>query len=68
MIFYEKNFRYNEGVIIVVVKSIEKFGFKVFIVVDVFNVIVNGYIRLKVVKYLGLKEVFIIIVDDLILE
>ncbi|EGO2614846.1 ParB N-terminal domain-containing protein [Enterococcus faecalis] len=65
LIPYEKNPRHNEDAITAVAKSIEKFGFKVPIVVDAFNVIVNGHTRLKAAKYLGLKEVPTIIADDL---
>ncbi|EGO8140421.1 ParB N-terminal domain-containing protein [Enterococcus faecalis] len=65
LIPYEKNPRHNEDAITAVSKSIEKFGFKVPIVVDASNVIVNGHTRLKAAKYLGLKEVPTIIADDL---
>jgi site-specific DNA-methyltransferase (adenine-specific) len=65
LIPYEKNPRHNEGAITAVAKSIEKFGFKVPIVVGASNVIVNGHTRLKAAKYLGLKEVPTIIADDL---
>lgn len=65
LIPYEKNPRHNEGAITAVAKSIEKFGFKVPIVVDASKVIVNGHTRLKAAKYLGLKEVPTIIADDL---
>ncbi|HAP5599495.1 TPA: ParB N-terminal domain-containing protein [Enterococcus faecalis] len=65
LIPYEKNPRHNEDAITAVAKSIEKFGFKVPIVVDASNVIVNGHTRLKAAKYLGLKEVPAIIADDL---
>ncbi|MGT9528246.1 DNA modification methylase [Enterococcus faecalis] len=65
LIPYEKNPRHNEDAITAVAKSIEKFGFKVPIVVDASNVIVNGHKRLKAAKYLGLKEVPTIIADDL---
>ncbi|MDK7932874.1 DNA modification methylase [Enterococcus faecalis] len=65
LIPYEKNPRHNEDAITAVAKSIEKFGFKVPIVVDASNVIVNGHTRLKAAKYLGLKEVPTIIADDL---
>ncbi|WP_311052743.1 DNA modification methylase [Enterococcus faecalis] len=65
LIPYEKNPRHNEDAITAVAKSIEKFGFKVPIVVDASNVIVNGRTRLKAAKYLGLKEVPTIIADDL---
>ncbi|HAP5359966.1 TPA: ParB N-terminal domain-containing protein [Enterococcus faecalis] len=65
LIPYEKNPRHNEDAITAVAKSIEKFGFKVPIVVDASNVIVNGHTRLKAAKYLGLKEVPTIIANDL---
>ncbi|WP_217953895.1 DNA modification methylase [Enterococcus faecalis] len=65
LIPYEKNPRHNEDAITAVAKSIEKFGFKVPIVLDASNVIVNGHTRLKAAKYLGLKEVPTIIADDL---
>lgn len=65
LIPYEKKPRHNEDAITAVAKSIEKFGFKVPIVVDASNVIVNGHTRLKAAKYLGLKEVPTIIADDL---
>lgn len=65
LIPYEKNPRHNEDAITAVAKSIEKFVFKVPIVVDASNVIVNGHTRLKAAKYLGLKEVPTIIADDL---
>ncbi|HAP3036197.1 TPA: ParB N-terminal domain-containing protein [Enterococcus faecalis] len=65
LIPYEKNPRHNEDAITAVAKSIKKFGFKVPIVVDASNVIVNGHTRLKAAKYLGLKEVPTIIADDL---
>ncbi|EOA8288005.1 DNA modification methylase [Enterococcus faecalis] len=65
LIPYEKNPRHNEDAITAVAKSIEKFGFKVPIVVDASNVIVNWHTRLKAAKYLGLKEVPTIIADDL---
>lgn len=57
LIPYEKNPRHNEDAITAVAKSIEKFGFKVPIVVDAS--------KLKAAKYLGLKEVPTIIADDL---
>ncbi|MGH2217493.1 ParB N-terminal domain-containing protein, partial [Enterococcus faecalis] len=65
MIPYKKNPRHNEDANTAVPKSIEKFVFKVPIVVDACNVIVNGHTRLKAAKYLGLKEVPTIIADDL---
>lgn len=62
---YERNPRKNEGAVEYVANSIKEFGFKVPIVVDKENVIVAGHTRLKAAKYLGLKEVPVIVADDL---
>lgn len=45
--------------------SIKNFGFKVPIVIDNQNEIVNGHTRLKAAKKLGLDEVPVIVADDL---
>lgn len=45
--------------------SIKEFGFKVPIVVDGENVIINGHTRLKAANKLGLKQVPVIVADDL---
>lgn len=62
---YEKNPRKNENAVEYVANSIKEFGFKVPIVVDKNNVIVAGHTRYKAAKKLGLKEVPVIIADDL---
>lgn len=49
----------------IVAKSIDKYGFKQPIVVDKNNVVVVGHTRLKAAKKLGLKEVPVIVADDL---
>ncbi len=54
---YEKNPRKNEGAIDAVAKSIQEFGFRVPIVVDVSGVIIAGHTRLKAAEKLGLAEV-----------
>lgn len=48
-----------------VANSIKEFGFKVPIVVDKTNTIVNGHTRLKACKKLGIKKVPVVIADDL---
>ena len=62
---YENNPRLNDSAVDYVANSIKEFGFKVPIVVDKNNVIVAGHTRLKASKKLGLKEVPIIVADDL---
>ena len=51
---YINNPRNNEGAIDKVASSIKEFGFKVPIVIDKDNVIVNGHTRLLASKKLGL--------------
>lgn len=62
---YNKNPRINEQAVFAVAESISEFGFKVPIVVDKDNVIINGHTRLKAAKSLGLKEVPVVVADDL---
>lgn len=65
LIPYENNPRNNEGAVDYVANSIKKFGFKVPIVIDKNKVIVAGHTRYKASLKLGLKEVPVIIADDL---
>ena len=65
LIPYINNPRNNENAIDKVASSIKEFGFKVPIVIDKDNVIVNGHTRLLASKKLGLKEVPCVIADDL---
>lgn len=62
---YDKNPRKNDGAIDMVANSIKEFGFKVPIIIDKNNIIVAGHTRHKAAKKLGLKEVPVIIADDL---
>lgn len=62
---YENNPRFNDEAVDKVANSIKEFGFKVPIVVDKDNVIVAGHTRLKAAKQLKLKEVPVIVADDL---
>lgn len=63
--FYENNPRNNDDAVEVVKKSIEKFGFKVPLVIDKNNVIVCGHTRAKACIELGIKKVPCVIADDL---
>ena len=65
LIPYINNPRNNDNAIDAVASSIKNFGFKVPIVVDSNNEIINGHTRLKAAKKLGLETVPVIIADDL---
>ena len=65
LIPYINNPRDNTNAIDKVASSIQEFGFKVPIVVDKDNVVINGHTRLLASKKLGLEEVPCIIADDL---
>ena len=65
LIPYENNPRKNDDAVDYVANSIKEFGFKMPIVVDRGGVIIAGHTRLKASKKLGLKEVPVIIADDL---
>lgn len=62
---YENNPRNNDEAVEYVANSIKEFGFKVPIIIDKDNVIVAGHTRLKAAESLGLKEVPVILADDL---
>ena len=65
LIPYANNPRMNDNAVDAVAASIKEFGFKVPIVVDGENVIINGHTRLKAAHKLGLKQVPVIVADDL---
>lgn len=65
LIPYVNNPRLNDNAVDAVAASIKEFGFKVPIVVDGENVIINGHTRLKAARKLGLKQVPVIVADDL---
>ena len=65
LIPYENNPRFNDDAVEYVAKSIEKYGFKVPIVIDKDNVIVTGHTRWKAANVLGLHSVPCIRADDL---
>ena len=65
LIPYINNPRNNDDAVDAVASSIKNFGFKVPIVIDGQNEIINGHTRLKAAKKLGLNEVPVIITDDL---
>lgn len=65
LIPYINNPRNNENAVDKVASSIKEFGFKNPIVIDKNNIIINGHTRLLASKKLGLKEVPVIVADDL---
>lgn len=65
LIPYINNPRNNDNAVDAVASSIKNFGFKVPIVVDTNNEIINGHTRLKAAQKLGLETVPVIVADDL---
>ena len=65
LIPYINNPRNNENAVDKVASSISEFGFKNPIIIDKNNVVINGHTRLLASKKLGLKEVPVIVADDL---
>lgn len=65
LIPYDNNPRKNDEAVDYVANSIKEFGFKMPIVVDRGEVIIAGHTRLKASKKLGLKEVPVVVADDL---
>ena len=65
LIDYARNPRKNDDVIDRMVASIKEFGFKIPLLIDKNFVIIDGHLRRKAAKKLGLKELPCIIADDL---
>ena len=65
LIPYINNPRNNENAVDKVASSITEFGFKNPKVIDKNNIVINGHTRLLASKKLGLKEVPVIVADDL---
>lgn len=65
LIPYINNPRNNDKAVDAVASSIKNFGFKVPIVVDSNNEIINGHTRFKAAQKLGLETVPVIVADDL---
>lgn len=62
---YKNNPRLNDEAVDAVANSIKEFGFKVPIIIDRNNVIIAGHTRLKAAKRLRLKEIPVVVADDL---
>lgn len=62
---YDKNPRKNDNAVDSVAESISEFGWKKPIVVDVNGVIASGHVLYKAAKRLNMKEVPVLVADDL---
>lgn len=62
---YEHNPRNNDGAVDAVAASIKEFGWQQPIVVDKDGVIIAGHTRYKAAKKLGLKEVPVVVAENL---
>jgi len=62
---YQNNPRKNEEAVYKVAESIQQFGFRVPITIDKNNIVVTGHTRLKAALKLDLKEVPVIILEDM---
>lgn len=65
IIDYDDNPRYNDEAVDYVKESIKEFGFKVPIIIDENDVIIAGHTRKKAALEIGIKEVPVIVADDL---
>ncbi|MDU4596462.1 DNA modification methylase [Clostridium botulinum] len=65
---YENNPRNNDEAVEKVAESIKEFGFKVPIIVSKDNIIIAGHTRYKAAKKLEIKEVPVVIAEDLTTE
>ena len=65
LVEYERNPRKNDHAVDTVAKAIRGFGFRVPIVAKSDGLVVDGHLRLKAAKKLGLREVPVVLADDL---
>ena len=60
---YWRNPRDNDKTVPALVKSIEKYGFQVPLILDSNNIIISGHTRFRAIKELGWTEVPCVVVD-----
>jgi ParB-like chromosome segregation protein Spo0J len=65
LIEYARNPRKNDEVVDKMISCIKEFGFRIPIVAKSDGTIVDGHLRLKAAKKLGLEEVPVVVADDL---
>lgn len=62
---YDKNPRKNDAVVSRMVDSIKEFGFRIPIVAKSDGAVVDGHLRLKAAQQMGMKDVPVVLADDL---
>lgn len=62
---YANNPRKNDEVVDKMVKSIAEFGFRMPVVVKSDGTVVDGHLRLKAAKQIGMKEIPVVLADEL---
>ena len=65
LIEYARNPRKNDAVVDRMVSCIKEFGFRIPIVAKSDGTVVDGHLRLKAARKLGMKDVPVVIADDL---
>ncbi len=65
LVEYARNPRKNDEVVDKIVGCIKEFCFRISIVAKSDGTVVDGYLRLKAARKLGLEEVTVVIADDL---
>ena len=65
LIAYARNPRKNDAVVDKMVACIKEFGFRIPIVIKNDGSVIDGHLRLKAAKKLGISEVPVVIADDL---
>jgi len=62
---YDRNPRKNDHAVEQVARAIERFGFRVPIVARSSGEVIDGHLRLKAARHLGLAEVPVVLADDM---
>ena len=65
LVEYARNPRKNDAVVDRMVSCIKEFGFRIPIVAKSDGTVVDGHLRLKAARKLGMKDVPVVIADDL---
>lgn len=65
LVFYKNNPRDNDEAVPIIANSIERFGFKVPVMIDKNDVIICGHTRVKAALNLGLETVPCIVEDEM---
>lgn len=64
LVFYVRNPRKNDHVVDQMMESIREFGFKIPVLARSDGEVVDGHLRLKAAKKLGITEVPVILCDE----